>query len=82
MMSLSISAQKQVEKTIGEFKTLKVYDRINIKISSAAWDNAVNAFSDYICKETLGESLTLAEISEGEEVDINGTTGKIALARI
>ena len=32
MMSLSISAQKQVEKTIGEFKTLKVYDRINIKM--------------------------------------------------
>ncbi|MEM6348337.1 MAG: isoleucine--tRNA ligase [Bacteroidota bacterium] len=60
----------------------EVTDRINIKISSAAWDNAVNAYADYICKETLGESLALAEISEGEEIDINGTTGKISLARI
>ncbi len=32
MMSLSITAQNQVEKTVGEFKILKVYDRINLKM--------------------------------------------------
>ncbi|MFK7923028.1 MAG: isoleucine--tRNA ligase [Bacteroidia bacterium] len=60
----------------------EVTDRINITISSADWDPAVNAYADYICKETLGDSLTLAEVSEGEEIDINGTTGKISLSRV
>lgn len=60
----------------------EVTDRITITISSADWDPAVNVYADYICKETLGDSLTLAEVSEGEEIDINGTKGKISLARI
>ncbi|MEL6652191.1 MAG: class I tRNA ligase family protein, partial [Bacteroidota bacterium] len=60
----------------------EVTDRIHIKISTAAWDEAVTAYSDYICKETLGEDLQLETFAEGEEIDINGTTGYLALNRV
>ncbi|MEL7339532.1 MAG: DUF5915 domain-containing protein, partial [Bacteroidota bacterium] len=60
----------------------EVTDRIHIKISTAAWDEAVTAYSDYICKETLGEDLQLETFAEGEEIDINGTIGYLALSRV
>ncbi|MCL4127058.1 UNVERIFIED_CONTAM: hypothetical protein GTU68_010990 [Idotea baltica] len=63
----------------------EVTDRIEVQISdNAAWNEAIGNFSDYISKETLSNQLILKNESdlEGEEIEINGTNGKILLTRI
>ncbi|MEO0472383.1 MAG: DUF5915 domain-containing protein, partial [Bacteroidota bacterium] len=61
----------------------EVSDRINIRLSADAyWNKAVGNWSDYIQKETLGDSLLIEESVEGEEVDINGHKGQIHLAKV
>ena len=35
LLSINISAQQTIEKTVGEFKTLKVFDLINVKMKKS-----------------------------------------------
>lgn len=60
-----------------------VVDRIAIQIQPAVeWREAIDSFKDYICKETLGNSLDIQEtLSEGQEVDIDGISGRIHIQR-
>ncbi|MEL6674750.1 MAG: isoleucine--tRNA ligase [Bacteroidota bacterium] len=64
-------------------KGFDVTDRIEIAISlNEGWNDAVNAYADYICKETLGEKLALVEETGTDEIDINGVLGTISLTRL
>lgn len=61
-----------------------VVDRIAIRIQAAGeWQEAIEAYRDYICAETLGNSLeVVAELGEqGQEVEIDGLAGRIHLQR-
>ena len=62
-------------------KGFEVTDRIETRITqNDSWNEAVRAFSDYICRETLTRDLQLvAEMTGGDEIDINGALGKVAL---
>lgn len=62
-------------------KGFEVTDQIETRITlNDSWNEAVKAFSDYISKETLTRELQLvADLPEGDEIEINGTSGKIAL---
>lgn len=64
-------------------KGFEVTDKIQTRITEHVdWDVAVNAFSAYICKETLTQELHLvSEIVEGDEVEINGMKGKVSLQK-
>ena len=60
-----------------------VTDRIVIELQSGEWDNAVVAYRDYICAETLCTSLTLvAEILNGLTIEIiDGHPTSIAIRK-
>jgi len=60
-----------------------VTDRIDIRIVAAPeWTGALTTFKDYICQETLGRSLeVVSELSEGIEIDLDGITGQLHIAR-
>lgn len=62
---------------------LEVTDRIHIELQAHAdWESAVNTFLDYICKETLANSLVInANLSEGQLVDIDGKEGRIQITK-
>lgn len=65
-------------------KGFELTDRIDIVISdNDDWSDAVNEFTSYICKETLGENLWLRDLEAGaDEVEINGIRGHISLTRL
>ncbi|MEM9984688.1 MAG: isoleucine--tRNA ligase, partial [Bacteroidota bacterium] len=68
-------------------KGFEVTDRIMVQMSNLPdWKNAVESFGDYISGETLADEVALKpeeEIGEGADaVDINGTEGKIHLAKV
>ena len=57
---------------------LDVMDRILISYqSSAKLNTALDAFSDFICKETLANRLQPQRTLEGTEWDLNGESCKI-----
>ncbi len=61
----------------------EVTDRIQIVLSeNPRWNDAVKAFNSYICGETLGDALVLQELTQGEEVEVDGETGYIVLTKI
>ncbi|RMG67526.1 MAG: isoleucine--tRNA ligase, partial [Bacteroidetes bacterium] len=61
-------------------------DRIVIRISTHPdWDAAIRAYGTYIQSETLGDQLELVaedSIPNGEDIEINGISGKIWLDRV
>jgi isoleucyl-tRNA synthetase len=61
-------------------------DQIAIRISAhPEWDEAIHTYREYISRETLGQQLDLvaaADITGGETIDINGSSGLIRLDRI
>lgn len=65
-------------------KGFELTDKIDIVISdNEDWSEAVNEFTSYICKETLGENLWLRDLESGaDEVEINGIRGHISLTRL
>ena len=64
-------------------KGFEVKDRIAIEISeNEGWNEAIQSFSGYICKETLGEKLELVSDLEADDIEINGLTGNISLTRL
>ncbi len=60
-----------------------VMDRIHIEIEAdESWHAAIQAHSDFICKETLGLDLkTVENLSAGQTIDIDGVEGKIHIYR-
>lgn len=62
----------------------EVTDRIRIRVSAdPVWDSALQSFATYIQDETLAVELAVvAGLSEGEQVEVNETTGWLALERI
>ncbi|GAB4402993.1 MAG: isoleucine--tRNA ligase [Bacteroidia bacterium] len=64
-------------------KNFEVTDEIEIRISSnEAWNAALEQFAAYISRETLGRSLeVVATLDAGDELEINGATGRIDLNR-
>ena len=68
-------------------KGFEVTDRIMVQMSNLPdWKSAVESFGDYISGETLADEVALKsdeELGEGADaVDINGTEGKILLAKV
>jgi isoleucyl-tRNA synthetase len=60
----------------------EITDRIEIELSeNPGWNEAVKAFTDYICRETLGDVLELKAEVAGEEVEVNGAKGHILLTK-
>ena len=58
-------------QNIRKAKDFNVTDRIKILIENhASVEQAVGKFSDFICNEVLGDSLTTGDASSGEEVDL------------
>ena len=73
-----ISKVQQLRKSSG----YEVADRIRLTVSSdETVIRAVEAFRDYICRETLSQELTVAENS-GEKVSLNGHDAYILTERI
>ncbi|MBO7700432.1 MAG: isoleucine--tRNA ligase [Eubacteriaceae bacterium] len=73
-----ISKVQQLRKASG----YEVADRIKLTISSDdTVIGAVEAFRDYICRETLSQELTVAE-NTGEKVNLNGHDAFILTERI
>ncbi len=64
-------------------KGFEVTDTIQVTLSqNQFWNQAINEFKDYIQSETLTKELSLKdELDEGDEIEINDTTGKILLIR-
>ena len=62
----------------------EITDRIEVTVSaSEASDAAVEQFREYICNQVLADSLVVsAELAEGEEVELDGCTIKVAVKRI
>lgn len=60
-----------------------VMDRIHIEIvSDAAWKEAIATHSAFICQETLGLDLKVAEtLADGQDIEIDGLTGKLYIYR-
>lgn len=67
-------------------KGFEVTDKISVKISnSEAWDAAVTKHTSYISTETLTKNLQLVsdhDLSAPDEIEINGTVGKIEIAKV
>ena len=61
----------------------EVTDKIKIQVSkNDFWNNSIKEFLNYICNETLAESLELAEdLKGGNEVEVNGTNGTILIEK-
>ncbi len=60
-------------QNIRKDKDFNVTDRISVKLQKdAAVEKAVADFGDYIREEVLAEELVLAEIVEGEEIELPG----------
>ena len=61
-----------------------ITDRIEVTVSaSEASDAAVEQFREYICNQVLADSLVVsAELTEGEEVELDGCTVKVAVKRV
>ena len=56
-----------------------VTDRINVKLQSGEWDSAVRRHQDYICSETLTESLELvASLDDASAQTVEIIDGKPA----
>ena len=73
-----ISKVQQLRKASG----YEVADRIRLTVSSDdTVIGAVEAFRDYICRETLSQELTVAE-NTGEKVNLNGHDAFILTERI
>ena len=61
---------------------LEVADHINVTIAcDAEVEAAVKAFNDYICSETLTDSITVAD-NAAAETDVNGHVCRISIAKI
>ncbi|MBP5541004.1 MAG: isoleucine--tRNA ligase [Bacteroidales bacterium] len=60
-----------------------VTDRIVVTLQSGEWNEAVEAYRDYICAETLCTSLTLVpEVTDGTEIEIlDGQPTRIKIAK-
>ncbi len=65
-------------------KGFDVMDKITIKISSnESWNEAINNFREYICKETLTDDLQIvSELQKEEPIAINGYSGTILLSTL
>ena len=61
-----------------------ITDRIEVTVSaSEASDAAVEQFREYICNQVLADSLVVsAELTEGEEVELDGCTVKVTVKRV
>ena len=61
-----------------------ITDRIEVTVSaSEASDAAVEQFREYICNQVLADSLVVsAGLTEGEEVELDGCTVKVAVKRV
>ena len=61
-----------------------ITDRIEVTVSaSEASDAAVEQFREYICNQVLADSLVVStELTEGEEVELDGCTVKVAVRRV
>ena len=61
-----------------------ITDRIEVTVSaSEASDAAVELFREYICNQVLADSLVVStELTEGEEVELDGCTVKVAVKRV
>ena len=61
-----------------------ITDRIEVTVSaSEASDAAVEQFREYICNQVLADSLVVStELTEGEEVELDGCTVKVAVKRV
>ena len=60
-----------------------ITDRISVVVSgSEASDAAVEEFKEYICNQVLADSLLVADVAEGETVELDGTVIKVAVARV
>ena len=70
---------QNLRKDIG----LEVTDRIEITLTRhEGWNDAITDFLDYICHETLADRLDLvADLSEGNDIDVDGVTGKILIKK-
>ncbi len=64
-------------------KGFEVTDKIQVTLTqNQFWDQAIQQYRDYIQQETLTKKLDLAEkLTDGDEIEINDTTGKILLVR-
>jgi len=66
-------------------KGFEVTDRINVSLTALdPWRPALEEYGTYISQETLIDQLDLQGadgVSEGDELEINGLTGKIQLAK-
>jgi len=64
-------------------KGFEVTDKIQVTLTqNQFWDQAIRQYRDYIQQETLTKKLDLTEkLTDGDEIEINDTTGKILLVR-
>ena len=60
-----------------------ITDRIRVKISSTAeLDTAVNHYREYICGQTLANSIEIvANVENGTEIDVNEVNVNISVVR-
>ncbi len=70
-------------QNIRKSRDYEITDRINIVIApSALTDDAVKEFSEYICRQVLADSLTVAPVekaTDDEVLDIDGTEVKLSV---
>ena len=62
----------------------EITDRISVLLSSSeVSDAAVEQFREYICNQVLADSLEVnAALSEGEDIELDGCTIKVAVKRV
>ena len=62
----------------------EITDRISVVLSSSeVSDAAVEQFREYICNQVLADSLEVnAALSEGEDIELDGCTIKVAVKRV
>ena len=70
-------------QTLRKDSGFDITDRIRVKISSTAeLDTAVNHYRDYICGQTLANSIEIvANVENGTEIDVNDVNVNISVVR-
>ncbi|MCB9231155.1 MAG: isoleucine--tRNA ligase [Bacteroidia bacterium] len=61
----------------------EVSDRINVQLThNPVWDKAIKEFLDYICTETLTNTLSLvSSLETGNEIEVNQSIGTILIQK-
>lgn len=92
-LDITLTPELQMEGVAREFVNriqnirkesgFEVTDRVKISISSnPEWDESVKHFLNYICTETLADSLEIVPgLDNGKEIEINQTSGSILIVK-